>query len=619
MIRSPILLLLLFQISVAYTLTNNEISSVLEFSKNNGKRYLNVVNLDDQDLNIKHANERLKFMANEMNSIYVRNALLIDNNVNIESTKFDQDSLLILASGTDSKYWETYLKMMTSTKIMSSILVMIGNMNEQRINKMKRHLENIATNSFFYWAHRKIEATDELMWHQILTIDNYKKFIINPINFYRSNGIIVEDYDLQGLHLKDMTLSWAPYYTVSDCTEGNHPKGPNRNCKTAGYLHDTIKLFSKRLNFTWESYNEPENNWGTVPISGPANVSGEWGGVVGYLMRREYQISISAWVLNEGRWDMFDFVNVFGDRPVLIAKPQRDPIDPGLFIRPFQNDAWYMIGITVTIIIGCLVIPTLLAPKFSRTTSFKIVSSIGWLLFMLIEIYYSGALTMFFSTEVSLPFETTKEVMQAYDDWKLMFRAGNEVLFINKVLEEDPDYVKFWERRDNLPEETVFNSPSDGVDLMLNNLIVIQLHEFAIRGFIKNNPKKGLGIEMFDRGPVKPYNLILVNNSPLGPALRLAARNSMETGVLGPISNNWIGKDLGNERSGFDRTKFVLGAGHVVLIFFMLCSITLSTLFVLFCEIMFSKSKMLQNSFAKTTDFLDDFQRDGLAAVQRRT
>ena len=86
----------------------------------------------------------------------------------------------------------------------------------------------------------------------------------------------------------------------------------------------------------------------------------------------------------------------------------------------------------------------------------------------------------------------------------------------------------------------------------------------------------------------------------------------METGVLGPISNNWIGKDLGNERSGFDRTKFVLGAGHVVLIFFMLCSITLSTLLVLFCEIMFSKSKMLQNSFAKTTDFLDDFQRDGL-------
>ena len=154
MISSPLIALILFEISVTYALTNNEISSVLEFSKNNGKRYLNVVNLDDQDLNIRNANERLKFMANGMNSIYVRNALLIDKNVDIESTKFDQDSLLILASGTNSKYWESYLKMMTSTKIMSSVMVMIGDMNEQRIKEMKSFLENIATNSLFYWAHR---------------------------------------------------------------------------------------------------------------------------------------------------------------------------------------------------------------------------------------------------------------------------------------------------------------------------------------------------------------------------------------------------------------------------------------------------------------------------------
>ena len=184
MVSSLPLLLLLFQTSVAYALTNNEISSVLEFCKDNGKRYLNVVNLDEEDPNIRNANERLKFMANEINLIYVRNGLLIDNNVNIESMKFDQDSLLILASATNSKYWQSYLKMMTYTKIMSSIMVMIGDMNEQRINEMKSFLENIATNSLFYWAHRKIEATDELMWHQILTIDNYKKFVINPINFY---------------------------------------------------------------------------------------------------------------------------------------------------------------------------------------------------------------------------------------------------------------------------------------------------------------------------------------------------------------------------------------------------------------------------------------------------
>ena len=596
MMRSIFLIFLAFDISLACELTNIEISSILQLAKNNGKRYLNIVNIDGQDLNVKNTKKRFQFIANEMGSLYVRNAKLIDNIVDIESMKFDQDSLLILASASNIKYWNDYLKMMTYTKIMSSVMVMMGDMNGVRINEMKILLERIAKSSFFYWGYRKPGATDELEWYQILTIDDYEQFIINPLSFDQPNGIILEHHDLQGLHLKDMTLSWAPFYTVSNCKEGDHPKGPTKNCETAGYLDDTMKLFSKSLNFTWESYNEPENNWGTVPISGPANVSGEWGGVVGYLVRREYQIAISSWIMNEGRLDMFDFVPIIRDRMVLIAKPQRDPIDPGLFIRPFQRDAWYMIGITGTIIIGCLVIPTLLAPKFTRTTSFKMVTSIGWLLFMLIEIYYSGALTMFFSTEVSLPFETTREVMNAYDDWKLMMQAGNEVFFVNKALEGDPEYAEFWDRRNNLPDETVFSSVSNGVDLMLNNLIVIHVGESVIRGFIKNNPKKGIGIKLFDRGATEAHNIILVNNSPLGPALRLAARNAIETGVLDPISNTWIGKEVGNERTGFMRTKFVLGGGHVVLIFVILCSIALSTIIVLFCEIFISGSKNLQNN-----------------------
>ena len=597
MMRSILLILFALHISVAYELTNSDILSVLQFSKNNGKRYLNIVNIDDHDLSVKDTTQKFQFMAKEIGSIYVRNAKLIDSNADIESMKFDQDSLLILASASSMNYWPSYLNMMMNTKIMSSMMVMTGDMNEVRINEMKSLLERISKSSFFYWGYRKRGTTGELEWHQILTLDNYKEAIINPLSFNQPNGIIIEHHDLQGLHLKDMTLSWAPFYTVSNCEDGNHPNGPNKNCKTAGYLDDTMKLFSKSLNFTWESHNEPENNWGTVPISGPANVSGEWGGVVGYLVRREYQIAISSWVMNEGRLDMFDFVPIIRDRMVLIAKPQRDPIDPGLFIRPFQRDAWYMIGITVTIIIGCMVIPTLLAPEFSRTTSFKMITSIGWLLFMLIEIYYSGALTMFFSTEVSLPFETTREVMKAYDDWTLMMQTGNEVFFVNKALEGDPEYAEFWDRRNNLPDETVFSSVSGGVDLMLNNLIVIHIGEGVIRGFMKNNPKKGIGIKLFDRGATEAHNIILVNNSPLGPALRLAARNAIETGVLDPISNTWIGKEVGNEGSGFIRTKFVLGAGHVVLIFLILCTICLSTIIVLFCEIFISKSKNLQNSF----------------------
>ena len=636
--------LLLFP-TTAHCLKNTEVSSILKFCKNNGKRHLNILTLDEQDPNVQVALEEFSFKAKLENTMYTRNAKQKDENVVSTLIKFHQDSLVILTSATDTTHWTKYLEMMTRTRIMSSMIVIIGDLNKEHIRMMKSLLENLSTNSFFYWIYKDVRYTNEMMWNQVLTLDNYDQIVTNQLTFNPTNGIIVEGYNLQGLHLVSMTLSWAPYFTVSNCQEGNHPKGFNKKCDTSGYLHETMNLFSRTLNFTWESHAEPANKWGTAPISGPANVSGEWGGIFGYLMRHDYQFSISTWIWNENRNDMFDFITIIGDRMVLIAKPQRDPIDPGLFIRPFRKEAWYVVGITVAVIIGCLVIPTMFAPRFSDTTSFRVVSSIGWLFFMLLEIYYSGALTMFFSTEVSLPFETTKDVMQAYDYWKLMMRYGNDVyfirkvsegdpcyvaffiftllyyfyFFIGKVSEGDPDYVAFWDRKNNLPEETVFNSVSEGVDLMLNNLIVIHLQEGAIRGFVKDNPEKGQGIRLFDKGSIRPYNLIVVDNSPLGPVFRFAARNVMERGILDPVVNSWIGKEVGNERPDLEETKLVLGAGQVVLIFFILCAITFSTLAVLLGEHIYSRSKTLQKTVMETNEFLEDFQRDGFEVVRRRS
>ena len=45
-------------------------------------------------------------------------------------------------------------------------------------------------------------------------------------------------------------------------------------------------------NFTWEVLRQKDDNWGTSPISGPANASGIWGGMVGDIFYGSYQISI---------------------------------------------------------------------------------------------------------------------------------------------------------------------------------------------------------------------------------------------------------------------------------------------------------------------------------------
>ena len=93
--------------------------------------------------------------------------------------------------------------------------------------------------------------------------------------------------------------------------------------------------------------------------------------------------------------------------------------------------------------------------------SLRFVRASGWYFMMLLEIYYSGALTMFFSTEVTAPFETIRQVMQAYPDWKLQCQMGMEVFFVYQAEDGDPDYVNFWERVQNAPDETVFESDSE--------------------------------------------------------------------------------------------------------------------------------------------------------------
>ena len=46
-------------------------------------------------------------------------------------------------------------------------------------------------------------------------------------------------------------------------------------------------------------------------------------------------------------------------------------------------------------------------------------STSAWLFFVLLNAYYGGALTMFFTSEIPIPFNTIEQVMDAYPTWKL--------------------------------------------------------------------------------------------------------------------------------------------------------------------------------------------------------
>ena len=203
------------------------------------------------------------------------------------------------------------------------------------------------------------------------------------------------------------------------------------------------------------------------------------------------------------RIDMFDSISISSDRSILALIPHATDIDWWLFKRPFSTQAWIMVGITIITILFLLMIPYYWTNNAGGSYGRRIVYSLGWIFFLLIGVHYDGALTMFFTTEVSVPFKTIKEVMRAYDDWKLMMMKGSDVHFIYYVQAGDPDYKEFWNRRMNKPEETVFNTIEAGVKRMQNDRVVLFIpRKSSLKGFLNANPNVSNNIKILEIGGV---------------------------------------------------------------------------------------------------------------------
>ena len=95
--------------------------------------------------------------------------------------------------------------------------------------------------------------------------------------------------------------------------------------------------------------------------------------------------------------------------------------------------------IVFVIIIVVLLIPYLCISYYEETDGYMITSTCGWTFFMLLNAFYGGALTMFFTSELSIPFNNIEEVMRAYPNFVLQMMAGDDVHFQYKALQVNHD------------------------------------------------------------------------------------------------------------------------------------------------------------------------------------
>ena len=65
---------------------------------------------------------------------------------------------------------------------------------------------------------------------------------------------------------------------------------------------------------------------------------------------------------------------------------------------------------------------------FPNSWSNRLVILSGWLAFLLVHAYYSGALTMFLSSESAPPFERAWDGLKLYPEWKMVSYPGGEIV-----------------------------------------------------------------------------------------------------------------------------------------------------------------------------------------------
>ena len=189
---------------------------------------------------------------------------------------------------------------------------------------------------------------------------------------------------------------------------------------------------------------------------------------------------------------------------------------------------------------------------------------------LLVISYYGGALKMFFTTEITVPFETQRQCMEAYPEWKMMFRKGNENIFLQRT-GFDTLYKEFWERVEDHPDLVTYSSTADGVKLIFEEQVVIHTMDTALRQFYKENPTMKIAKTFpSDDGSLGEY-LLITDNSPLGPIWSQGLRKLSESGIFDIVDMKWRGKSL-SDYSNNDKSTASLSEGQVMLIYAFLSS-----------------------------------------------
>jgi hypothetical protein len=137
----------------------------------------------------------------------------------------------------------SFLQVVTQAPVQSSVICIKSLWGDSQEAELKNALDEFKLDSLFYLA---VSSEHAIKWYRVITLKS--GYAMTELKFSQSSFQTIEDYDLNGLTLYAISLSWAPYLTVEDCNQ------VGQNCTNYGYLKDYTDVIAKKLNFTYESH-----------------------------------------------------------------------------------------------------------------------------------------------------------------------------------------------------------------------------------------------------------------------------------------------------------------------------------------------------------------------------
>ena len=165
------------------------LGNVIKFCEANGKKFLMFTTSSQYEYkNMVHQVYEI-FSSTQKRNMFSRYWNIDDDHPNFEYKPMD--SIIILASNKDiqsnNETLNSYIELISETKIRSSILVISKNTKLEKINldPIVKTLSTIKKNTFFYIVNHHLmeNGTEILLWHQVISLQNEPHIILNQLEF----------------------------------------------------------------------------------------------------------------------------------------------------------------------------------------------------------------------------------------------------------------------------------------------------------------------------------------------------------------------------------------------------------------------------------------------------